>query len=30
MVWKPESRARYDRRWQRYPSDLTNEEWVLV
>jgi transposase len=30
MVWKPENRARYDRRGQRYPSDLTNEEWALI
>jgi putative transposase len=30
MVWKPENRARYDRRGQRYPSDLTNEEWVVL
>ena len=26
-VWTDENRSRYDRRGQRYPSDLTNEEW---
>ena|ERR1700759_543718 len=30
MVWTPENRGRYDRRGQRYPSDLTKDEWVLV
>jgi len=28
MVWTAENRGRYDRRGQRYPSDLTNEEWA--
>ncbi len=30
LVWTAENRSRYDRRGQRYPSDLTNEEWVLL
>ncbi|AVM72901.1 IS5 family transposase [Magnetospirillum gryphiswaldense] len=30
LVWTAENRSRYDRRDQRYPSDLTNEEWVLL
>jgi putative transposase len=30
MVWTKENRSRYDRRGQRYPSDLTNEEWVVL
>jgi putative transposase len=30
MVWTEENRGRYDRRGQRYPSDLTNEEWVIL
>lgn len=30
LVWTAENRSRYDRRSQRYPSDLTNEEWVLL
>lgn len=29
-MWTAENRSRYDRRDQRYPSDLTNEEWVLL
>ena len=27
-MWTTENRARYDRRGLRYPSDLTDEEWV--
>ncbi|QRE77263.1 IS5 family transposase [Methylobacterium aquaticum] len=27
VVWTKENRARYDRRNQRYPSDLTPDEW---
>ena len=30
MVWTAENRGRYDRRGQRYPSDLTNEEWAVL
>lgn len=30
LVWTVENRSRYDRRGQRYPSDLTNEEWVVL
>ena len=30
MVWTAQNRLRYDRRGQRYPSDLTNEEWVVL
>lgn len=30
VVWTPENRPRYDRRGQRYPSDLTNEEWTAL
>ena len=30
MVWTPKNRPRYDRRGQRYPSDLTNEEWEVL
>ena len=30
LVWTDENRPRYDRRGQRYPSDLTNEEWVVL
>ena len=30
MVWTDENRPRYDRSGQRYPSDLTNEEWVAL
>ena len=29
MVWTAQNRERYDRRGQRYPSDLTNEEWIV-
>ena len=30
MVWTAKNRGRYDRRGQRYPSDLTNEEWSVL
>ena len=30
MVWTSSNRGRYDRRGQRYPSDLTNEEWAVL
>lgn len=30
LVWTDENRPRYDRRGQRYPSDLTNEEWTVL
>jgi putative transposase len=30
LVWTDENRPRYDRRGQRYPSDLTNEEWAAL
>ena len=30
MVWTAQNRERYDRRGQRYPSDLTNEEWNVL
>ena len=30
VVWNAENRRRYDRRFQRYPSDLTNEEWEVL
>lgn len=30
LVWTDENRSRYDRRGQRYPSDLTNEEWHIL
>ena len=30
LAWTDENRLRYDRRGQRYPSDLTNEEWVAL
>ncbi len=30
MVWTPKNRPRYDRRGQRYPSDLSNEEWEVL
>jgi transposase len=30
MVWTKQNRGRYDRRGQRYPSDLTNEEWAIL
>ena len=29
-MWTKENRGRYDRSRLRYPSDLTDEEWVLV
>jgi hypothetical protein len=29
-MWKPEHRRAADRRGLRYPSDLTEAEWVLV
>jgi transposase len=29
-MWTVENRARYDRSKLRYPSDLTDEEWVLA
>ena len=29
-MWTNENRARYDRRGLRYPSDLTDEEWMLI
>lgn len=30
MVWTAKTRSRYDRRGQRYPSDLTNDEWAIL
>ena len=30
MIWTRENRGRYDRRGQRYPSDLTNEDWTVL
>jgi transposase len=30
MVWTTKNRGRYDRRGQRYPSDLNNEEWAVL
>jgi putative transposase len=30
LVWTAENRPRYDRRSQRYPSDMTNEEWLIL
>ena len=30
LVWTDANRPRYDRRGQRYPSDLTNEEWGVL
>ena len=30
LAWTDENRPRYDRRGQRYPSDLTNEEWIAL
>ena len=30
MVWTDDNRARYDRRGQRYPSDLTEAEWIIL
>ena len=29
-MWTKENRGRFDRSQQRYPSDLTAEEWRLV
>ena len=29
-MWTTENRGRYDRGGQRYPSDLTDEEWGLI
>jgi transposase len=29
-MWTTENRARYDRSHLRYPSDLTDDEWVLI
>ncbi len=29
-MWTNENRARYDRRSLRYPSDLTDREWMLI
>lgn len=29
-MWTKENRGSYDRSMQRYPSDLTDEEWALV
>jgi transposase len=29
-MWTNENRARYDRSHLRYPSDLTDDEWILV
>src|SRR3954452_13884718 len=29
-MWKLENRPRYDRSKLRYPSDLTDDEWVLI
>jgi len=30
LMWTNENRGRYDRSKLRYPSDLTDDEWVLV
>src|SRR3712207_9111268 len=30
VVWTDDNRARYDRRGQRYPSDLTDAEWIIL
>ncbi len=30
VVWTDDNRARYDRRGQRYPSDLTDAEWLIL
>jgi putative transposase len=30
VVWTDVNRARYDRRGQRYPSDLTDAEWTIL
>lgn len=29
-MWTAENRGRYDRSKQRYPSDLTDDEWTLI
>ena len=29
-MWTSENRAKYDRSGLRYPSDLTDAEWVLI
>ncbi len=29
-MWTAENRGRYERKGQRYPSDVTDEEWALV
>lgn len=29
-MWTPETRARYDRKGLRYPSDLGDSEWALI
>ena len=29
-MWTNENRSRYDRSGLRYPSDLTDEEWVII
>jgi transposase len=29
-MWTTENRSRYDRRGLRYPSDMTDAEWVLI
>src|SRR6478736_6278335 len=29
-MWTTNNRARYDRSFLRYPSDLTDDEWALV
>ena len=29
-MWTSKNRGRYDRRKLRYPSDLTDDEWMLV
>ena len=29
-MWTTNDRARYDRSFLRYPSDLTDDEWALV
>lgn len=30
LVWTAANRPRYDRRSQRYPSDMTNDEWLTL
>ena len=30
FIWTPEHRPKYDRSKLRYPSDLTNEEWLII